>query len=365
MDKDDRIKVLYIDDEDGNLIGFRAQFRFDYQVFLASNVNEALKVLEEEPDLRVIISDQRMPDQTGTAFFEEIRVIYPMPVRILLTAFTDDRKAMLDAINKGNVYRYINKPWSIESIQMVLQDANKYYLTNSLLKIKHKELEHAYKELDKFAHNVSHDLRGPLTGIMSAAQLAMELRNPDEMREVLQIITKSVEQLDKYIIQIQDYYSIKTGEFSIGEVDLESVAHDMRAIYETTANAKGIDFDIVIRSNKPFQSDEVAIRLILSNLLSNAFKYQKTDDGEKYVLLEMEVMDRAVKFVVKDSGVGIKKEFLNKIYNLFFRGSSLGEVGSGLGLYNVKNILNKMGGEIAVNSKENEGSEFIVLLPIS
>lgn len=363
MNNEDRIKILYIDDEKRNLMGFHAYFRYDYTIFLAHNTTEALNFLNDHPDIRIVFSDQRMPDKLGTDFFKEIRVSYPMPVRILLTAFTNDLSTLIDAINKGNVYRFVQKPWNYETIKKIIQDANRHYLTNSLLKVKHKELESAYRELDKFAHHVSHDLRGPLTGILSAAKLALEVDDQNEVKELLGIISHSVEHLDKYILQIQDYYSIKTGEFNVSAVNLKDVAQDMRAIYQTHANVKGIDFQIAISETMPFLSDEIALRLVLNNLLSNAFKYQRDGEKHKFVRLEMQVDKAHATFKVKDNGVGIKEEDLSKIFNLFFRSSSTTEVGSGLGLYNVQNVVRKLGGTIAVSSVEHEGTEFLVTIP--
>lgn len=362
MDKQERIKILYLDDEMNNLTGFKAHFRLDYQIFLTSDVGEAIDILAAHPDLRIVFSDQRMPGKSGTDFFEEIRGIYPLPVRVLLTAYPDDLNAVVDAINKGNVYRYVRKPWSTEAMQAVIIEANRYYLTNSILTIRNKELEQAYNELDKFAHSVSHDIRGPLTGIMSAAELALAANDLGEIKEILQIISNSAKGLDNYVFNIHDYYSTRRGEFNITEINLEELAADMKAIYGTIANAKLIDFEVFIHDSGPFRSDEVAIKLILNNLLSNAFKYQDKNAKHKFVILEMSVNEGTARFIVRDSGIGIKEAHLSEIFNLFFR-ASVEEEGSGLGLYNVKNVLTKLGGRIAVNSTENVGSAFIVSIP--
>jgi len=109
----ERIKILYVDDEQDNLVGFKASLRYDYQVFTAVNVPQAISYLDNHPDIRVIFCDQRMPVKTGVDFFEEIRISHPLPVRILLTAYTDV-EAIIDSINKGNVFRYVKKPgWKL------------------------------------------------------------------------------------------------------------------------------------------------------------------------------------------------------------------------------------------------------------
>lgn len=136
----DKIKVLYVDDEPDNLVGFKATLRFNYTVFTASDVPHAIKYLNTHRDIRVIFCDQRMPGKTGVDFFEEIRISHPLPVRILLTAYTDV-EAVINAINKGQVFRYVKKPWSEADIISAIEEANKFYLANSMLFIKNIELE--------------------------------------------------------------------------------------------------------------------------------------------------------------------------------------------------------------------------------
>src|SRR5271165_1282423 len=104
-----KIKILYVDDEPENLVGFKAALRLDYQIFTAQNVPQAITCLNDHPEIRIIFCDQRMPGKTGVDFFEEIRVSHPLPVRIMLTAYTDI-ESIIDAINKGNIYRYVKKP---------------------------------------------------------------------------------------------------------------------------------------------------------------------------------------------------------------------------------------------------------------
>jgi len=117
----EKIKILYIDDEENNLVAFKATFRRIYHVATAISAKEGKLLLECE-QFHIVISDQRMPDQTGVEFFEEIRFKYPEPIRILLTGFADV-EAVIAAINRGEVYRYINKPWSQEDLQIIISQA--------------------------------------------------------------------------------------------------------------------------------------------------------------------------------------------------------------------------------------------------
>lgn len=119
------IHILYIDDEIHNLNAFKASFRRLYTVFTATSAEEAEAVLAKE-EIQIIISDQRMPKMTGIEFFESILDKYPEPIRILLTGYADIN-AVIDAINKGQVYKYFSKPWNEEELRHNIEKAYEVY----------------------------------------------------------------------------------------------------------------------------------------------------------------------------------------------------------------------------------------------
>ncbi len=109
------INVLYIDDEPNNITSFRAAFRRVFTIFTAESAEEGRKILETET-IHVILSDQRMPKMTGIEFFQSILASHPDPIRILITGYTDIN-AVIDAINVGQVYKYLSKPWNEEEVK--------------------------------------------------------------------------------------------------------------------------------------------------------------------------------------------------------------------------------------------------------
>ncbi len=119
------IHILYIDDEVNNLNAFKASFRRIYTVFTATSAEEAEKLLVDH-NFHIIISDQRMPKMTGIEFFESILERYPEPIRILLTGYADIN-AVIDAINKGQVYKYFSKPWSEDELKHNIEKAYEVY----------------------------------------------------------------------------------------------------------------------------------------------------------------------------------------------------------------------------------------------
>jgi response regulator RpfG family c-di-GMP phosphodiesterase len=129
---DKKIDLLYVDDEENNLISFKATFRLKYNVLIASSADAAMKILETKT-VQVIITDQRMPNITGIEFLEKIIEKYPEPIRILLTGYAD-MNAVIDAVNKGKIYHYLSKPWSEQELDETIIKAHEVYLANAEIK---------------------------------------------------------------------------------------------------------------------------------------------------------------------------------------------------------------------------------------
>ncbi|MBX9449063.1 MAG: response regulator [Taibaiella sp.] len=143
---EEKINVLFVDDEESNLFSFKANFRIKYNVFTAISGEVALQVLETQP-VDIIITDQRMPGMTGVEFLEKVLEKYPDPMRILLTGFAD-MNAVVEAINKGKIYHYLNKPWNEEELDETIQRAYKEYLTQKEIKMTNEKLAISNDQLE-------------------------------------------------------------------------------------------------------------------------------------------------------------------------------------------------------------------------
>ena len=129
---DKKINILYVDDEENNLISFKATFRIKYNVFIAISADEAMKILETKP-IEIIITDQRMPNITGVEFLEKVIQKSIDPMRILLTGYAD-MNAVIDAVNKGKIFHYLTKPWNEEELDMTITRAHEVYERNQEVK---------------------------------------------------------------------------------------------------------------------------------------------------------------------------------------------------------------------------------------
>ncbi|MBC7554898.1 MAG: response regulator [Taibaiella sp.] len=140
------INILYVDDEQNNLISFKAVFRIKYNIYTAISGEDAIKVLKDNP-INIIITDQRMPQMTGVEFLENILGEYPDPIRILLTGYAD-MNAVVDAVNKGKIFHYLSKPWNEEELDMTIIKAFEIYKQkieeremNKTLSVSNEQLE--------------------------------------------------------------------------------------------------------------------------------------------------------------------------------------------------------------------------------
>jgi len=133
------ILVLYVDDEQANLNAFYASFRKQYQVYTASSGVEAKKILETNP-IAVLVTDQRMPEMSGSQLLAEAAKMYPNQMRILITAYSD-LDALINAVNDGYIFKYLKKPWDEKKLEEAIEEAYSLYKHKIDLLAKEKKLD--------------------------------------------------------------------------------------------------------------------------------------------------------------------------------------------------------------------------------
>lgn len=133
--------ILYVDDERPNLVSFKATFRTDFQVFIAQTGTDALDILSKE-SIDLVVTDQRMPGMTGVELLAKVRQLQPDSIRMILTGYSD-MSAIIDAINKGNIYYYISKPWKADEMRLIFDKA----LETRNLQQAHNTLSEAHASL--------------------------------------------------------------------------------------------------------------------------------------------------------------------------------------------------------------------------
>jgi signal transduction histidine kinase len=355
-----KIKVLYVDDEENNLISFKASFRNLYQISTAISVTKAEEILEKD-SFHVILADQRMPQITGVQFFERIRQKYPEPLRILITGHTDVNAA-IDAINKGEVFRFLYKPWDAELVENVIVQAYDIFQTRVDLRQRNLDLEKAYEELDKFVYSASHDLRAPLMSVLGITNLALSDLDVKSQNEYLEMIRQSVKKLDTFIINIIDYYKNARGVPVITTVDFDQMIEEVKTSIKYMPEYGNIRINTLITKSGEFRSDVVKLQIIFNNLITNAVKFQDRSKPSPELNININVTPAEAKITFQDNGLGIREEDLDRIFKMFYRADA-DNSGSGIGLYIVNEAVKKLGGEINVSSEVGKQSIFELVIP--
>lgn len=357
--KENRIRILYIDDEVHNLNAFRASFRRSYEIYTASSAQEG-KLLLKSVDVHIIIADQKMPVTTGVEFFYEIKEQLPDPIRILLTGYTDVED-IIEAINKGHIFSYVKKPWDEYELHNTINNAFEMYQARKNLKEKITELEKINDELNRFIYSTSHDLRSPLMSVLGIINLARLDNSVKDPNGYVDMIESCILKLDGFIQKIIEYYRNSRLDVEHEKIYFDNLLQECIAAFKPQNTA--IEFQLNIDQPVDFKGDTFRISVILNNLISNAVKYQKPDETNPKVNLTVKVEPHKATIWIEDNGIGILSEHLNNIFKMFFRSKNNNKPGSGIGLYIVKEALNKIGGTINVESKYGEGTQFEITIP--
>jgi signal transduction histidine kinase len=233
--------------------------------------------------------------------------------------------------------------------------------TSDVLETKNKELEKINTELDLFAYRVSHDLRGPIASIRGLIEIVKAAKSQEEKDFCLEKISSSTIKLDGFIQDILDLSRNSRTEVEVVSVDVCSMVSEVTEGLRYMDHDQRVDF--VLNCSKPvIQTDPLRLKIILTNLIANAFKYQDVHKERSTIAVSCSKEGEKLVVSVKDNGIGIHDEYRDKIFEMFFRGTDK-SVGTGLGLYVVKEIVEKLKGSIDVKASLGQGSEFIVTLP--
>ena len=226
------------------------------------------------------------------------------------------------------------------------------------------ELKKSNKELDSFVYSVSHDLRAPLSSMLGVVGLCeMGPLDPFMLKNVT-LLKSSIKKLDGFIMDILDYSRNARLEVDRQEIHFTDLLTDISGNLKFMGGdeQRKVDIRTTIRNGVAFYSDKSRIGIILNNLISNSIRYHNPQATDPFVEVHVDVSESAANIRVRDNGIGIDKENQAKVFDMFYRVSTK-SIGSGLGLYIVKEAVEKLHGEIGLQSEPGEGCEFSIHLP--
>jgi PAS domain S-box-containing protein len=237
---------------------------------------------------------------------------------------------------------------------------NKNYLNT--LQVKNNELKKTNDELDRFVYSTSHDLRVPLTNVMGLIDITEMSINDEAPKKYLALMRQSVVALDDVIRGILDYSRNARAEISMEEVNIRKMVDDVKEAVKYHHHANAIDFRIFINEQIPLYTDKQRLFVILNNLVSNAIKYFNQQEAHPFISIVVQINTERALIFIEDNGIGIPEAYHEKVFEMFYRASSQAN-GSGLGLYILKETLNRLNGKISVVSGADIGTTFIVEIP--
>jgi PAS domain S-box-containing protein len=230
------------------------------------------------------------------------------------------------------------------------------------LRIQNKELTDLNRELDLVIQGLSHDLKSPIH--TTRGILEMHSLDPESMpvTELSKQVYKSLNKLDMITNDLLGIVLNNRSDVEKEEIDFKKLIDDAISEQENVFIFREINWERDFNQKSRFYSDTKRLKLIIRNLLSNAIKYQDAKKDKKWIKITVTSDSQKANIKVSDNGIGMRKEQLEKIFDMFYRGDN-GREGIGLGLNIIKQTLDKLGGSVEVNSEHRNGSEFTVTIP--
>lgn len=238
---------------------------------------------------------------------------------------------------------------------------NKLKRSKSETEETNKNLTIANKELDKFVYSASHDLRSPISSLKGLITIMNTEDNIPQIRHYLTLMDESLDKQDQFIKDIIDYSRNKKAKTTITTVSLTQIIEEAITQNQYRQEIKNITI------NKNFQidsilSDELKLKIIINNILTNAIKYSDMEKEKPFITINSFEDQDGNNITIEDNGIGIKKEYQTKIFEMFFVTNNNNK-GSGLGLYLVKDAIENLGGSIEITSELKLGTKFSIKLP--
>ena len=381
MSEDFKVKILLIEDEDNvresyvDMLGF-----LGYDVITADNGKTGLEVINSQP-IDIVITDLNMPVMNGMEALRRIKKKNEEIQVIVITGFATIENA-IRAMKQG-AFDYITKPVSLEHVKIVLTKCIQQIRSrreNEELKHLNAQLREINELKNKFITITNHELRTPLAvlkGYMDLLEMELEDHPSEDIQEYLGIISNTLTEMINMIEMMHDLSSFESliSKQNRTVFDINALADSLFKEIKILFDKRGVEFSFRGEQRPLFvNADQQLLKKAIRELTQNALKF--TETGKKVELsVKFIPTKNQVYVVIKDQGIGIPHEKLDLIFEPFYevqdvmhhftsRTDFMGG-GIGVGLSLVKEIIEASNGEIAVESKPDEGSIFTVILPLA
>jgi signal transduction histidine kinase len=321
-----------------------------------------------DPD--VILSDHALPQFNSLEALTICRNQHIDIPFILVTGTVSEEFAVSclkqgadDYVLKSNLVRL---PSAIQNALKQRHHEHKRKKAEKALRKQNEELVKINKELDSFVYSVSHNLRAPLMSVLGLINLVqVENKKSDTetgLNSYFAMMQQSIHKLDDTLKEILDYSRNARSELNIEKVDFQRMVEDSFDRMKYMEGSEIINKTISVSGTADLFTDPYRLSVIINNLVSNSIKYRDVAKSPSIININAVITEAKLTIVFRDNGIGISEDYINKIFDMFFRATDRSE-GAGLGLYIVKETVDKLHGDIKVESAMGDGTSFIIQIP--
>jgi signal transduction histidine kinase len=364
------LKVLVLEDMDEDLEMITRSLKKAGLNFEAKRVDtreEFINALQDYP-ADIILSDHALPQFNSAEALKLCRNLgLHIPFIVVTGAVSEEfavnslKQGADNYVLKTNLARL---PSAINSALKHRQDEVAKLRAKEALLIQNEELKKINRELDSFVYSVSHNLKAPLMSVLGLINLAKmeDEKHGNIFNSYFSMMEKSIHKLDDTLKEILEYSRNARKELTIEPVDIRKIIYDNLERMQYLPGSDAIRKEISIDVSSDFHSDAYRIGVIFNNLISNAIKYSDLHKTDPFLEITVRVDEEKAVIMVEDNGIGIAKEYISKVFDMFFR-ATMAKDGAGLGLYIVKETVEKLRGKINIESEPRVGTAFKLELP--
>lgn len=370
MRMDKALKILMLEDLQDDVGLIERTLRKEGMNFSARRVDSQEEFSESlvnfQPD--VILSDHALPQFNSLEALKICREKAANIPFILVTGTVSEEFAVSclkqgadDYVLKSNMVRL---PSAIHNALKQRHHESKRKKAERTLRKQNEELVKINKELDSFVYSVSHNLRAPLMSVLGLINLVqLENKKGDQtLNNYFDMMQHSIHKLDETLKEILDYSRNARSAMHITSVDTKKMIEDSFERLKYMEGSENVTKSIKIDADIPVSTDPYRLSVIINNLVSNAIKYRDPYKDCNVLTVTASISETELKLVFADNGIGISQEYLPRIFEMFFRATERSE-GAGLGLYIVRETVEKLHGTMEVESRSGEGTTFRISIP--
>ncbi|MBI1769739.1 MAG: HAMP domain-containing histidine kinase [Bacteroidetes bacterium] len=226
------------------------------------------------------------------------------------------------------------------------------------------KLAQANHVIDKFISSCSHSMRGPLKTIQGLVNLVSKEENTEvkDSNHMLELIQKTADQMEHVLIELEEFLENSKTDLKVDEVDVSEIISELQNRFHEDLEERSIECSFQVSKNTKLVTDKTRLTTILSHILSNAINYYDPGKVKRRIWIDVRIFSSSYEVSIKDNGIGIASTCVSKIFHPFYKGTEKSK-GAGIGLYVVKEVIEKMKGLISVQTRLNAGTDFLVWLP--